>query len=31
MFSNVRTCVSVEGFYTEFFANNVGLMQGEVI
>ena len=31
MYSNVRTCVSVDGFYTEFFANNVGLIQGEVI
>jgi hypothetical protein len=31
MYSNVRTCVSVDGFNTEFFANNVGLIQGEVI
>jgi len=31
MYSNVRTCVSVDGFYTDIFANNLGIMQGEVI
>ena len=31
MYLNVRTCGSVDGFYREYFANNVGLMQGEVI
>jgi hypothetical protein len=25
------TCITVDGFYSDFFENQVGLMQGEVI
>ena len=31
MYSYVRSCIPVNGFYTDFFRNNIGLMQGEVI
>ena len=31
MYSNVKTCIAVNGFYTDFFQNNLGLMQGAVI
>jgi hypothetical protein len=31
MYSNARTCVSVDGFYSENFTNNVGFMQEEII
>ena len=31
MYENVKTCITVDGFYSDFFQNQVGLMQGEVI
>jgi hypothetical protein len=31
MYENVKTCIIVDGFYSDFFQNQVGLMQGEVI
>lgn len=31
MYLNVKSCVTINGFYTDFFKNNVGLMQGEVL
>jgi hypothetical protein len=31
MYKNVQTCITVDGFYSDFFQNQVGLMQGEVI
>jgi hypothetical protein len=27
----VRTCIRVNGFNSEYFSNNLGLMQGEVL
>ncbi|XP_063420573.1 uncharacterized protein LOC134705786 [Mytilus trossulus] len=31
MYSNVTSCVSVDGFNSDYFTNEVGLMQGEVL
>jgi hypothetical protein len=31
MYENVKTCITVDGFYSDFFENQVGLRQGEVI
>ena len=31
MYSNVKSCVSVEGLRSDFFRNSLGLMQGEVL
>jgi hypothetical protein len=31
MYENVKTCITVDGFYSDFFQNQVGLMQGDVI
>ena len=33
MYENVKTCtcITVDGFYSDFFKNHVGLMPGEVI
>lgn len=31
MYTNVSTCVCVDGFNSEYFSNELGLMQGEVL
>ena len=31
MYANVQTSILVSGFHTDFFDNDVGLMQGEVL
>ena len=31
MYENVKTCITVDRFYSDFFQNQVGLMHGEVI
>ena len=31
MYENVKTYITVDGFYSDFFQNQVGLMHGEVI
>jgi hypothetical protein len=31
LYSNIRACVTVKGFRSEYFTSNLGLMQGEVL
>jgi hypothetical protein len=31
MYENVKTCITVDRFYSDFFLSQVGLMHGEVI